>query len=178
MRLLPAIALFVTLPFAAFAAGSDDSEPPKPTQTTTQCKDGEVWDEAQQKCVPPQYHGLNNDQRFRAVRELAWAGRYDDAMLVLSSMTEGDTDRVLTYRGFILRKSGNLEQGIVAYEAALKVNPGNILTHSYFGQLLVEMNEMDAARAHLAAIRSNGGQGTWAETSLARAIETGTTYTY
>lgn len=178
MRLLPAIALFAFLPYAAFAAGSDDSDPPKPTQTTTQCKDGEVWDEAQQKCVPPQHHDLSNDTRFRAVRELAWAGRYDDAMLVLSSMTEGETDRVLTYRGFILRKSGNIEQGIVAYEAALKLNPHNTLTHSYYGQLLVEMNEMDAARVHLAAIRADGGQGTWAEVSLARAIDTGLTYTY
>ena len=180
MRLLPAIALALTLslPFAAHAAGSDDSTPPTPTQTTTTCKDGEVWDEAQQKCVPPQHHGLSNDTRFRALRELAWAGRYDDAMRVLAAMTEGDSDRVLTYRGFILRKTGHIEQGITAYEAALRLNPGNILTHSYYGQLLVEMNEMGAARSHLAAIRSHGGQGTWAETALARAIDTGLTTTY
>lgn len=177
MRLLASL-LIASLPFAAHAAGSDDSNPPATTQTTTTCKDGEVWDEAKQKCLPPQHHSLNNDARFRAVRELAWAGRYDDATRVLAAMTEGDTDRVMTYRGFILRKTGHIEQGIAAYEAALRLNPGNNLTHSYFGQLLVQMNEMDAARSHLAAIRANGGQGTWAETALARSIETGLTYTY
>lgn len=177
MRLLAAV-LLACLPGAAFAAGSDDSTPPQPTQTTTQCKDGQVWDEAQQKCVPPQHHGLTNDQRFRALRELAWAGRYDDAAAVLATMTEGDSDRVLTYRGFLLRKTGHIEQGIIAYEAALRLNPGNILTHSYYGQLLVEMNEMDAPRSHLAAIRSHGGRGTWAEIALARAIDTGMTTTY
>ena len=99
-------------------------------------------------------------------------------MLVLSAMTEGQTDRGMTYQGFILRKSGHVEAGIAAYEAALAINPGNILTHSYYGQLLVEMNEIDAARGHLQAIRDHGGTGTWAEVALARAIDTGLTYSF
>lgn len=177
MRLLPALIL-AAFPGFAFAAGSDDSEPPAPTETTTECKDGQVFDDKLKKCVAPQESRLDDDTRFRAVRELAWAGRYDDAMIVLSAMTEGETDRVLTYKGFILRKSGQIEAGIQAYEAALVKNPGNILTHSYFGQLLVEMNEIDAARGHLQAIRDSGGTGTWAEISLAQAIETGHTYSF
>ncbi|MCB6177436.1 tetratricopeptide repeat protein [Rhodobacter sp. Har01] len=177
MRLLPLL-LLTTLPFAAFAAGSDDSAPPTATQTTTECKDGQVWDDTAKKCVAPQDSRLDDDARFGAVRELAWAGRYDEAMTVLAAMTEGETDRVMTYKGFILRKSGQIEAGIAAYEAALRINPGNILTHSYYGQLLVEMNEPDAARVHLAAIRANGGSGTWAEIALASAIETGLTYTF
>jgi predicted Zn-dependent protease len=177
MRLLPAL-LIAAFPTFAFAAGSDDTEPPKPTETTTECKDGQVYDEKLEKCVDPQSGSLNDDLRFDAVRELAWAGRYDDGMIVLSSMTEGDTDRVMTYQGFILRKSGKVEEGIVAYEAALAMNPGNILTHSYYGQLLVEMNELDAARSHLQAIRDHGGTGTWAEIALVRAIEEGLTYNF
>ena len=177
MRLFSAL-LIAALPAVAFAAGSDDSEPPQPTATTTECTNGQVFDDTTKKCIDPTSGSLTDDTRFKAVRELAWAGRYDDAMRVLSAMTEGDSDRVLTYRGFILRKTGHIEQGITAYEAALRLNPGNILTHSYYGQLLVEMNEMGAARSHLAAIRSHGGQGTWAETALARAIDTGLTTTY
>lgn len=177
MRLLPAL-LLSALPFAAFAAGSDDSEPPKPTETTTECKGAQVWDEKTKACVDPKDARLDDATRFGALRELAWAGRYDDAMVVLSSMTEGETDRVLTYKGFILRKSGEVEAGIAAYEAALAKNPGNILAHSYYGQLLVEMNEIGAAEVHLAAIRTHGGAGTWAETALASAIETGQTYTF
>jgi tetratricopeptide (TPR) repeat protein len=177
MRLIPVL-LLSALPFAAFAAGSDDSEPPKPTETSTECKDAQVWDDKEKKCVDPKDSRLDDDTRFKAVRELAWAGRYDEALVVLATMTEGETDRVLTYQGFILRKSGRVEEGIAAYEAALTANPGNILAHSYYGQLLVEMNEIDAAKAHLAAIRTHGGAGTWAETALASAIETGLTYTF
>lgn len=177
MRLLPAL-FAAALPFAAFAAGTEDSAPPAPTETTTTCTEGLIWDAEKKECVAPQSGSLDDDTRFGAVRELAYAGRYDAAMTVLASMTEGDTDRVLTYKGFILRKSGHVEEGIAAYEAALVQNPGNILTHSYYGQLLVEMNEMDAARSHLAAIRAHGGAGSWAETALATAIDTGLTYTF
>ncbi|MEZ5798395.1 MAG: tetratricopeptide repeat protein [Paracoccaceae bacterium] len=180
MRLISTLliaALPLTAPMA-LAAGSDDSAPPAPTQTTTECKNGQVFDDTSQKCVDPQSGALDDDSRFRAVRELAWAGRYDDATRVLAAMTEGQTDRVMTYRGFILRKSGQVEEGIAAYEAALVLNPGNILTHSYYGQLLVEMNEIDAARSHLQAIRDRGGIGTWAEIALARAIDSGLTYSF
>lgn len=179
MRLLPVLCLAALLPVsAALAAGSDDSAPPATTKTTTECKDGQVYDDTQQKCVDPQSGALDDDARFRAVRELAHAGRYDAAQLVLAAMTEGATDRVLTYRGFLLRKTGHVEDGIAAYEAALALNPGNILTHSYYGQLLVEMDEIAAAKAHLAAIRRAGGAGSWAETALASAIATGTTYQF
>ena len=178
MRLHTALLISTFLPFAAFAAGSDNSEPPKPTETTTVCEEGLIWDEATETCVVPEKESLNNDTRFNAVRELAYAGRPDEALVVLAAMTEGDSDRVLTYRGFALRKSGDIEGGIAAYEAALVQNPDNILAHSYYGQLLVEMDEMDLARAHLSAIRNAGGGDTWAETSLDRAIATGVTYTF
>lgn len=178
MRLHSALLLSTFLPFAAFAAGSDDTEPPQPTETTTVCEKGFVWDEKTETCVEPVKESLNDDQRFRAVRELAYAGRPDEALVVLAAMTEGDSDRVLTYRGFALRKSGDIEGGIAAYEAALVQNPDNLLAHSYFGQLLVEMDEMDLARKHLSAIRDSGGDGTWAEASLEKAIATGVTYNF
>ena len=40
-RLILAAALM--LPTAAFAAGSTDSSPPKPTETTKVCKDGKIY---------------------------------------------------------------------------------------------------------------------------------------
>jgi hypothetical protein len=58
------------------------------------------------------------------------------------------------------------------------MDPQNILARSYYGQLLVQMNEMQLASAQLDAIRASGGTGTWAETALATAISTGVTYTY
>lgn len=177
MRLILA-ASFAFLPFAAFAAGSDDTEPPTPTQTTTECDKGQVWDEKTKACVTAEDSSLNDDQRFNATRELAYAGRYDEALAMLDTMTEGDTARVMTYRGFALRKSGKIQDGIAAYEQAIALDPANILARSYYGQLLVEMNEPDRARTQLASIRASGGTGTWAERSLATAIETGVTYSY
>jgi tetratricopeptide (TPR) repeat protein len=177
MRLILAASLAL-MPFAVFAAGSDDSEPPTPTETTTECEKGQVWDEKTKTCIKAEDSSLNDDQRFGAVRELAYAGRYDDALAMLDSMTEGDSARVMTYRGFALRKSGQVEEGIAAYEQAIAMDPANILARSYYGQLLVEMNETDLARVQLASIRSRDGAGTWAERALANAIETGVTYTY
>jgi Tfp pilus assembly protein PilF len=93
-------------------------------------------------------------------------------------MTEGETDRVLTYMGFAHRKAGRADLGMEHYAHALDVNPDNILARSYLGQMLVEMGEIAAARRQLDEIRTRGGAGTWAEASLARAVGTGETLNY
>lgn len=177
MRLILAAAL-VLAPQLALAVGSDDSEPPKPTATTTECEAGMVWDEKTETCVKAEDSSLNDDQRFGAVRELAYAGRYDAAKLVLAAMTEGETSRVMTYQGFLLRQTGEIEAGIAAYERAIAIDPGNVLARSYYGQLLVQMDEIALAEDQLARIRAHGGAGTWAERALQTAIETGVTYTF
>jgi tetratricopeptide (TPR) repeat protein len=177
MRMILAAALVVS-PAMAFAVGSDDSEPPTPTETTTQCEEGLVWDAKTETCIPAEEQSLNDDQRFGAVRELAYAGRYDEALHILATMTEGETSRVMTYQGFLLRQTGRIEEGIAAYERALALDPANHLARSYYGQLLVQMDEITLANAQLDQIRAHGGSGTWAETALASAIATGVTYTY
>jgi tetratricopeptide (TPR) repeat protein len=177
MRMILAAAL-VFAPYLALAAGSDDSEPPTPTETTTECEEGTVWDEKTKACIKAEDSSLNDDQRYGAVRELAYAGRHDEALAILATMTEGETSRVTTYQGFLFRQTGRIEEGIAAYERAIALDPQNILARSYYGQLLVQMDEQQLAQAQLDAIRTAGGQGTWAETSLAKAITTGETYTY
>ena len=177
MRAL-AILMLTALPYAAFAAGSDDTAPPVKTQTSEDCKKGEIWDKKTKLCVAPETTGMNDDQRFLAVRELAYAGRPEDALRVLASMTEGKTDRVLTYFGFANRKAGRLEEGLAYYAQALAQNPGNIQARSYLGQAYVDMNEIVLASAQLDQIRIHGGAGSWAEVSLAKAIATGQTESY
>ncbi|HQY44751.1 MAG TPA: tetratricopeptide repeat protein [Paracoccaceae bacterium] len=180
MSYLTQFALIVglALPGLAFAAGSGSDAPPEPTETTTKCKKSEVWDEKTQKCVDAQSGQLDNDTLFQAARELAYAGRPDDALVVLSAMTEGETDRVLTYMGFASRRAGDVEAGLAYYQAALTQNPDNLLTRSYLGQAYVEMNEMELASAELDQIVRRGGVGSWPETALRQAIATGTTYNY
>lgn len=177
MRLLPTL-LITALPFAAFAAGSDDTTPPAPTETTQTCTEGMVWDEKTEKCKNPQDASLGDDARFGAVRELAYAGRYTDAKRVLAAMQEGETDRVLTYLGFITRKSGDMPGGMAYYARALAVNPDNILARSYMGQALVEQGDVAAAARQLDEIRLRGGTGSWAEAALALAVGTGQTLNY
>lgn len=177
MRMILAAAI-VLMPHLALAAGSDDSQPPTPTETTTKCEKGTVWDEKTKACIKAEDQSLNDDQRFGAVRELAYAGRYDEATAVLAAMREGETSRVMTYRGFLLRQTGHVEAGIAAYERAIALDPANNLARSYYGQLLVQMDELALAGDQLTQIRAHGGSGTWAETALATAIKTGVTYTF
>jgi tetratricopeptide (TPR) repeat protein len=177
-----AVLLTLALPGLAMAAGGGGSNPPKPTETSTKCKATEVWDTKTQKCIDAQQGALDgrfdNDKLFEAARELAYAGRPDDALVVLSAMTEGDSDRVLTYKGFAHRKAGRIAEGMNYYQAALTRNPDNILARSYMGQGLVQQGEFKLAEAQLDEIVARGGKGTWAEASLRQALATGQTFSY
>lgn len=177
MRLIATLFLSA-LPFSAFAAGSDDTAPPVKTETTTKCEEGFVWNAETKACVAPDDAQLDDDTRFNAVRELAYADRPEEALQVLATMTEGKTDRVLTYMAFANRKAGRLEEGMALYDAALMKNPDNILARSYMGQALVGMGETALAKVQLDEIRARGGEGTWAMASLQRALATGQTLNY
>ncbi|MEO1734399.1 MAG: hypothetical protein AAFR45_12350 [Pseudomonadota bacterium] len=188
-------------PSMAFAAGESSGtgtkfNAPKATETTQDCfserqwdkerksyvrysqKVNGVWDASIKKCVrPDQSSSLAPDVQYNAVRELAYAGRYDEAQIVLSQMDQSD-DRVLTYWGFTHRKLGNLELANAFYQDAIDANPDNILARSYMGQGFVEAGKTDAALAQWREIKARGGTGTWAEASLREAIKTGLTYNY
>ena len=176
MRTLLAAAL-IALPAVGFAAGGGDTAP-KPTQTTKDCWGKRVWDVAKQRCVRPKESSLSDDQLYDAVRELAYAGRYDGAEAALAAMSDPSDDRVLTYRGFINRKLGNLDAAMMFYTAALEKNPDNLLARSYMGQGLVVEGKMEAAQIQLAEIEARGGGYSWAGTSLRKAIYTGKTFNY
>ncbi|MEO0676593.1 MAG: hypothetical protein AAFZ02_03455 [Pseudomonadota bacterium] len=169
--------LLAAAPGLALAAGGSSPTPPTPTETTTQCADGMVYDEAAKACVaiqqnsalPPQF---DQERAYALVRELAYAERYDDAQMILATMAQDD-DRVQTYWGFTHRKMGNRELAMAAYYDALIKNPDNLLARSYMGQAYVEMDAVEMARIQLVEIRQRGGRETWAERSLAWAIENG-----
>ncbi len=179
MRL--AIAFCVSLvPVMGFAAGSGSGSmtPPSTTQTTKTCKGTQVWDVATKKCVNPRGSSLDQDTLGDAVRELAYAGRNEDAQGVLRAMADQESDLVLTYWGFTHRKLGNLDQAKVFYETAIAKNPDNLLARSYMGQGLVIEGNMKEARVQLQEIRARGGSGSWPEQSLAQAISSGQTTNY
>lgn len=177
MRLLVLTAALM-FPMAAFAAGSSDNSPPKPTETTKVCKDGKVWDKQTKSCVDAKESRLDDDTRYAAARELAYAGKYSDALNVLAAMSDQGESRVLTYYGFTHRKAGRADLGMQYYNAALEADPDNLLARSYMGQGLVAAGNIEAAKVQLAEIEARGGTSSWPETSLRKAIKTGRTYNY
>lgn len=170
--------LLVLTPVAAFAVTDPGDAPPTPTETTQDCSDGQIWDNESQSCVTPQDARLDDDVRYKAAREFAWAGQYQDALGALAAMSETDSDRVLTYRGFVARKGGDFEQGRAFYQAALDKNPDNLLARAYLGMGYVEQGDLTAARRQLEEIRLRGGGDSWPETALADAITHGALSSY
>jgi tetratricopeptide (TPR) repeat protein len=175
---LSLFAAALCLPAVSFAAGSDDSTPPTPTKTTTDCSDGQVWDAATESCVAPKDSRLDEDTLYQAVREFAYAGDYIGARGALAAMPDQNDDRVLTYMGFTARKVGNIDEAMMFYAKALAQNPDNLLARSYMGQGYVETGDIKLARAELTEIRTRGGRGSWPELSLRMAIEKGAGYAY
>lgn len=166
----------LVLPFAATsviaAGGGNETAPAEP-----KCETGQVYDKKTKTCVDAQDSKLDTDTLYETVRELAYAGRYADAQLILAEMPQDD-DRTLTYLGFTHRKMGHGELATGYYQQALAVNPGNVLARSYMGQGLVSQGKIADAMVQLKAIRAHGGSGTWAEASLRQAIATGQTFSY
>jgi tetratricopeptide (TPR) repeat protein len=178
-KFAPAWVLALTLvsTSATHAAGDDVTVPPAPTPTQ-RCPNGQIHDAKAGKCVPVKSNSLDDRDRYQAVRELAYAERYLAAEMALDAMTSQDDDRVLTYRGFLMRKTGRLEQAFQYYRAAIDKNPNNFLVRSYMGQGFVELGELGSARQQHQEILSRGGQGTWAEVSLRTALASGRTSNY
>lgn len=170
-------ALFLA-PSLALAAGGGGGTPPKPTETTKNCLFGRVWDPEKKKCVKPAKSSLDTSGLYDAARELAYAGRYVEAQGVLQVMPDQSDDRVLTYWGFTHRKLGNVTLANAYYEQAITANPDNILARSYMGQGFVEEGRTADAVAQWREIVARGGEGSWAEESLRKAIRSGTTYSY
>jgi tetratricopeptide (TPR) repeat protein len=175
-RLLAMAALTLLTPLA-LAVGDDSTTPPEPTPTS-RCPEGQVYDRKSGKCVPLKSSALTDDDRYQAVRELAYLEKYAAAAKVLDAMSDQRDDRVLTYRGFLMRKTGQMDQAIQYYQAAIDKNPNNLLVRSYLGQGLVESGDMTGARRQHEEILAKGGKGTWAEVSLRNALASGRTYRY
>ncbi len=173
-----ALVFAVTAPALAWAVGGDDSTPPQPTKTTTECTNGMVWDEKTEGCVAPKESSLDDDTLYDAAREFAYAGQYQNALGALEAMSDPTEDRVLTYLGFAHRSAGESELGMAYYVQAIEQNPDNLLARSYMGQAYVKLGAIDKAQEQLTEIRARGGRMTWPEIALANAIRSGRGYSY
>ena len=161
------------MPHPSLAVGFNDDDPPTPTETTTECPDGTIYDDEAEACVAIEDSNLSDEALYGAARELAYAERYDDALAVLAIMSDQASSPVQTYLGFVHRKLGNIALARTHYDAALVADPDNLLARSYLGMFHLELGETASAQGQLDEIRARGGTGGWPERALSRAIVTG-----
>ena len=154
----------------AWAAGEDTTKPPEETKTSTECKDGKVWDEVKKECADPKKSGLDDDTLFKAARELAYAGQYENSLKVLDAVKDQNSARILNYRGYSNRKAGRMELGMSFYKRALQADENYILARSYMGQALLEQGKVEEAKAQLIEIRDRGGENSWAYRALLQSL--------
>ena len=172
--------LALALGQAAWAVGGDTDTPPTPTQTTTECADGMVWDETRSTCVAIEDSRLEGrpDRLLATARELAYADRHVDALRLLALAPDQDDSMVQTYLGYAHRSLGDMDRGMAHYARAVEADPDNLLVRAYRGMAYLIQGNSAAARAELAEIRTRGGTGGWPEQALAAAIAQGTTSGY
>ncbi|MEM7719166.1 MAG: tetratricopeptide repeat protein [Pseudomonadota bacterium] len=165
-----ALPFALTLSFGAHAAGGGSDTPPKTTRTTTECTNGQIYDESAKTCVDADQQSFNDDDRYNAVRELAYAGAYDRALGVIATADLPGDARFLNYQGFIQRKLGNMADAMSFYTQALAIDPDYLLARSYMGQGLAATGDIEGARVQLAEIAARGGRETWSYVSLKMAL--------
>jgi len=118
------------LPLYAHAAGSsssDTTDTPSPTATQSSSS---AYDQALNK--------IN-------------AGDYASAIPLLKQSLAEDPNSAdaLNELGFSLRKTGNLQDSLVAYQKALALNPSHIDANEYLGELYLQMKRPDMAQKQL-----------------------------
>lgn len=158
----------IAMPLSAFGAGGGDSDS---YNNNKKCSNDKVWDKRQKKCVVPKKGALDDDSIYEAGRDLAYAGRYDQAIDVLTLASDRNDKRILNFLGFSHRKAGRLDVGIGYYLQAIEEDPNYTLVREYYGEALLVKGDVDAARAELATIETICGTQTCeAYEGLAEAI--------
>jgi len=146
------IAAVLAMPLAAAPARAAGES------TTTECKAGEVFDSTTQKCAKKTSEN-EHDQLYEQGRELARAGRYGEAIVLLSSIADSGDPRVLNYLGYSHRKQGRIDVGLGYYEEALQANPDFTLAREYMGEAYLQKGDLRAARGQLSEIEKRCGSG-------------------
>jgi tetratricopeptide (TPR) repeat protein len=148
----------------AFAAGDSARDVPG-------CEAGQVYDQKAGMCVAQSGGGAIDDESLYATgRHLALAGRYDEAISVLSLVANKNDPRVLDYLGYAHGKAGHLRVGLGYYEEALQVDPNDALAREYLGETELQMGEVVAAKVQLDEIEKRCGRDCEEYRSLAAAI--------
>jgi tetratricopeptide (TPR) repeat protein len=141
----------------ALAMGGSDGSSGS-SKTTQKCKKGEVWDKQKKKCVNPKQGMLDDESIYEAGRDLAYAGRYDEAINVLTLAADKRDPRILNFLGYAHRKSGRVNVGLGYYQEALRMDPDYTLVREYLGEAYLQIGDMAKAKNQLAEIEKRKGR--------------------
>jgi hypothetical protein len=161
------VTAFPLLAVPAFSAG-DGGGGGGGGDGSTVCAKGKVYDG--NKCVPQQ-SGIDDDILYENGRDLALAGRYDEAITVLSLAADKTDPRILNYLGYAHRKSGRILVGLGYYQEALRNDPDYTLVREYLGEAHLQLGDVEAAREQLVEIEKRCGRGCPEYVELATEIE-------
>ena len=90
---------------------------------------------------------------------LAMAGRYDEAIAVLSLAANKQDPRILNYLGYSHRHSGRVTVGLGYYEEALRIDPNYTLVREYLGEAHLQIGDLAGAQQQLMEIEKRDRQG-------------------
>ncbi len=124
------------------------------------CQPTEIWDSASGKCAKKSAT-LDDKQLYQEGRDLALAGRFDDALSALNAVKSPDS-MTLTMIGYATGKLGNRDLALAYYHMALAADPNNVDAHEHLAQAYAEDGQVDLAkseRAKIDAIIHRGSQG-------------------
>lgn len=138
---------------------------------TVDCPKGQVLDKKTSKCVPAARGMTDDDSLYETGRNLALAGRYDEAIQVLTLAADKSDPRILNYLGYAHRKSGRVLVGLGYYEEALRQDPDYTLVREYMGEAQLQIGDVAAAREQLSEIEKRCGTGCREYTLLSRQID-------
>ena len=96
---------------------------------------------------------LDDDNIYDAGHDLAMAGRYDEAIAVLSLAANKQDPRILNYLGYSHRHSGRVTVGLGYYEEALRIDPNYTLVREYLGEAHLQIGDLAGAQEQLARDR-------------------------
>lgn len=148
------------VPQASFADGGGDSDPVI-VKPKLKCKKGYVLHKQRNRCVKAKKSSnLDQDSIFDYGRNLAYAGRYDEAIEVLELAPQPQDHRVLNMLGYASRKRGNLDQAFAYYQASISQNRNYALVRAYLGEAYLTVGELELARVQLTEIERICGSRT------------------
>jgi tetratricopeptide (TPR) repeat protein len=148
---------------AGGGGGSDD--------TAENCKQGEVWNKDTQKCEKASRGSHSDDMLFEAGQSLAKAGRYGEAITILSLAADKSDPRILNYLGYSHRMAGRVLVGLGYYQEALRANPDYVLVREYMGEAHLQLGDVEAARVQLGEIEKRAGKNSAEYAELSARID-------